>query len=263
VNRQVPNSVRSEQTQSSSFVHDPMVLKQVEECLKFSPSRMMTYVSTLNSSDTKIREEALVILARRFALRGSDTIAWKLVQILCDRVTLSIARSAQLWRLSPVVAEEVIEVTLSHLYDSVLASQESAQFWEIRFWVCFDRYLLSVLRRHRILGDKFVPSVPMDEMTVDTTQTRTPAYNWHDPSLRVVVAEGLAQLPGQYRTAFMLKHWAGFPESSVNPADKATIAAVMGVSDRTVRNYLSRAESILNSWRTSEAVVDNQERQTG
>jgi predicted transcriptional regulator len=51
------------------------------------------------------------------------------------------------------------------------------------------------------------------------------------------------------RTAYILKYAADMPEDSRRPDELRTIAKVLGVSGRTVRNYLRRAEQEIEEWR--------------
>jgi len=182
-------------------------------------------------------------------------LAWKIMGILTQRVQPSLLRSIRLWRFSPVVAEEFVESMVTSLYEAIMNGDESEFFWEIRFWVCFDRRQLTALKKHRLHSDRNQEPSALDTDYEDAQRhSRDRVNDFTNPSLRAIVAEGLSQLPENLRTAFMLKHWAGFPEHSADPSDRATIASIMGVSDRTVRNYLVRAEILLNNWRRDSAI---------
>jgi DNA-directed RNA polymerase specialized sigma24 family protein len=231
----------------NGFRHDPVVFAQFEECLKLSPSRLFRRIERPESL-LKIREETLVMLARHYGRRSADAIAWKLIKLLCDRVSLRIGRAVRLWRLTPLESEEIVDDVIANLYDAILVSESRGKFWEIRFWVCFDRFLLSTIRSVRNRRSKTL--VLNDDYHCSGTDAQeSQKTQWNDPAVRTVVAEGLAQLPENLRTAFILKHWSGFAEWSQDRQETKTIACVMGVSDRTIRNYLSRAETILNRWR--------------
>jgi DNA-directed RNA polymerase specialized sigma24 family protein len=65
-----------------------------------------------------------------------------------------------------------------------------------------------------------------------------------EPAL--LVPEALAQLDGNVRRALFLKV-QGFKERS-NDGNEPTISSLLGVSDRTVRNYLRAAEATLRPW---------------
>jgi hypothetical protein len=239
---------------SSNYSHDPKVVAQFAECLALSPSKLMEQIDSGAKRPEKVKEEVLVMLAREYRRRGKQALAWKIMLAICDRVRLSILRAVDLWRLSPIIREEFIEATIANLYDVVLGSDSPDIFWEIKFWVCFERRVLSSLRKHRLNDDRYVAVTDAEYVEKSTDVYTGKSLHPFDPEHRAIIAEGLAQLPEQLRTAFMLKHWAGFPEYSINGDEPATIAAVMGVSDRTVRNYLARAELLLNSWRQEQTL---------
>jgi hypothetical protein len=245
---------------ASSYSRDDVVISQYSECIKMSPSVLFERLQQIGGKQEKIREETLVMLARAFRRSGKETPAWKTMLLICERVRPSVLRAAKLWRLTPVVAEEFIESTLSTLYDVILNDIDDEPFWEIKFWVCFERRLLTALRKYRTYSDRYVEADAVDTgNSIRGNLDQNGSYNSTDPAFRVVVAEGLSQLPEHIRTAFMLKHWAGFPECSLDPNDRATIAQVMRISDRTVRNYLARAELLLNAWRHGDGTSVEEE----
>ncbi len=120
------------------------------------------------------------------------------------------------------------------------------EFWECRFLTCFDRRVRSILRdfsssrpSDAALDDDIAETLP-DPQTVDWTD---------DIAARVL----LDRLPEPMRTAFYLKHYMGYKEES---GHGPTIASTLGVSGRTVRNYLKKAEHLLSEWRKSDEAGD-------
>jgi hypothetical protein len=244
----------------AEYVYEPVVLAQFTECIQLPASKLIARLACIRDEKDHISEEALVMLARAFHKQEKDALAWKIILAVCERVQPSIVRSAKLWRLTPVNAEGFMEALLHEMYTFLLSDAESEVFWEIKFWVCFERRLLSTLRKFRLRDDR----------TLETETIEKPSYDYFgasgnsrlefsDPVTRAIIAEGLAQLPGNLRTAFMLKHWAGYPEHSSDPNEKYTIAQVMEVSDRTVRNYLARAEQLLCQWRDGKIALGKQQ----
>ena len=61
---------------------------------------------------------------------------------------------------------------------------------------------------------------------------------------RVEVREALRALPEQERRAFVLYHYEDWPQDE--------IAQTLGVTDRTVRNLLVRAQKRLEEWRAEK-----------
>jgi hypothetical protein len=228
----------------------PEVLAQFNECRLMTGFKLADRLDGDASRPDKVKEEALVMLARHFRATGADRLAWKVMLTITERVQPALIRAMKLWRLSPIVGEEFVESTISLLYEAILGDTDAEYFWEIKFWVCFERRLLSSLRKYRIQNDRYVePELENSFVESVADSSNSVSIDLDDPSLRAIIADGLAQLPENLRTAFMLKHWAGFPEHSEDKTNHATISHVMGVSGRSVRYYLSKAEKLLNEWR--------------
>lgn len=198
------------------------------------------------------REETLVHLIRLLRREGDGATADALLRGLMRRIESKVGRTVVVWGLGspPTTADEVIDDVLIDFCDRVLSEDPAETFWEVRFWVCLERRLLNVLRKWRYeLG--WTLEATEDELG-DTAFDREPAtLAWDEqPETQALVAEALALLPPEWRTAFVLKHWAGLQEEvSGGSADRQSIASVMGISGRTVRNYLLRAEKRLARWR--------------
>ena len=56
----------------------------------------------------------------------------------------------------------------------------------------------------------------------------------------------MQSLPEPIRTAIYLRFWEKWPENSIDPA-RVSIAKHLGVTDRTVRNYLRSGIALLRA----------------
>lgn len=65
------------------------------------------------------------------------------------------------------------------------------------------------------------------------------------------VRRGLARLPEELRTIFVLRHYFGW-QIEAEADDQSSISRRLGVTPRTVRNRLKRADDILRRWREGE-----------
>jgi DNA-directed RNA polymerase specialized sigma24 family protein len=138
--------------------------------------------------------------------------------------------------------EDLARDILLVVIEGVMSLAAEQEFWECRFWTCFDRRARTVLRDMR----RGSAEVALDDRA--ETDPRLPAGAEISVEVRAVAAEALGSLPEPLRTAFILKHYAGYQEESGDP-DEQTIARALGVTGRSVRNYLRRAERILAEWR--------------
>ena len=187
--------------------------------------------------------ETLAALARACAAEGAEDAAWDLLEVLTERVSGRIARHLQVWGVTQrETREDLAREILTRMYDGVACREVSQEFWECRFWVCFDRRARTVLRDFR--------AAEPEHAALDS---RPEALDTSAPPVddQVMARAALAALPEPLRTAFVLKHYAGYSEESADP-DENTIARVLGVSGRTVRNYLRRAQDLLGPWRRRE-----------
>jgi DNA-directed RNA polymerase specialized sigma24 family protein len=221
-------------------------------------------------SPGRTREELLVTFCRWLSDTGKTDEAWDVAAVLTTRVKGRIARTLSIWRLSfpPALAEELIEEIIVDFYNSIFDKSASGQFWEVRFWVAFDRNLLDIVRRRR----KQLDHVPAFNQEDNGFDDEPPSHSGHpdilslgkgmgDPETATLVAEALVGLPEAVRTAYVLKHYAGFAEEA--QGEGPTIASTLGVSGRTVRNYLARAEAHLVNWREGTLVSTKSKRTLG
>jgi DNA-directed RNA polymerase specialized sigma24 family protein len=219
-----------------------------------------------NRPEVRVREEALVAVCRLLAGRGQTDAAWRIALILAARVKHRIAHALRFWRLDQPdsVARDVADEVITALYAAVFDDGPKSRFWEIRFWVAFDRRLLTAIRTKRMEVDRTLDLVfagdDADDDGDEAALVIAPgvaeerAGSLSDPLMNALVVEALATLPERARTAYILKYAVGMPEDSSRADGPLTIASVLGVTGRSVRNYLRRAELAIERWRgdTSE-----------
>jgi len=190
--------------------------------------------------------EALVAVARGLTKSGLEAEAWTVVDILIRRVAPRTYRHLAVWGMAGGRDQEDVTRDIVHMMiECVLSTSPQNEFWECRFWTCFDRRVRSLLRdfSHRRVGD-----TSWDNAAEQLPDVRQAAVDWTD---NIAARALLDRLPEPMRTAFYLKHYAGYKEESAVP--EPTIASTLGVSGRSVRNYLRKAEQLLAEWREEEA----------
>lgn len=73
------------------------------------------------------------------------------------------------------------------------------------------------------------------------------------PEEFAMISQGLKKLPPHLRRAFVLRHRFGFKTEADNPVGddekELTIAAQLGVSGRTIRNWLKEVDRLLDGFR--------------
>jgi DNA-directed RNA polymerase specialized sigma24 family protein len=236
--------------------HREALVQDLLESWRHLPARIV-----LQKLDTGVREggipnEAYVAVARALIRAGADDEAWRVVELIARRTAGRTSRHIAVWGLAGTrhqedLAREIMQMTI----ESVISTSARDEFWECRFWTCFDRRARTILRDFRC--DR-TQEASWDEWTdnggkepANGVSHGVSSVDWVDS---LAARSALARLPEPLRTAFYLKHYAGYKEESRTA--EATVASALGVSGRSVRNYLQRAEQLLAEWRAEE--IDNE-----
>ena len=130
-----------------------------------------------------------------------------------------------------------------------------SEFWEVRFWVCLDRRLLNLIQKRQSVADNEhgpgdEPGAGNDDDGGDRVFARI-ADTAARPDRLAEHADALAVLTEAERTAVYLVYVEGLPEESDDP-ERLSAARVLGVTGRSVRNYLRRAKEKLKRYAAAE-----------
>ena len=196
----------------------------------------------------RLREETLVYALRECAARGDDEMAWGIAELLTERVSGHIARQLAKWRLPEEDADDVTRDLFALLFDVLFSREPSGEFWEVRFWVCLDRRLWNLVEKRQASLDSQLSegSEPTESESGESTLLRLPEVG-PGPEALAEYGEALTVLAEHERLAVYLKYIEGLPEESDDP-NRQSVARILGVTGRTVRNYLRRAEQKLREW---------------
>jgi DNA-directed RNA polymerase specialized sigma24 family protein len=199
----------------------------------------------------RLREETLVYFTRECAAHGDDDTAWKLAEMLVERVAPHVQRKLARWRLTPEDVDDCVRDLFAALWDALFDRSQTAEFWEVRFWVCLDRRLWNLIEKRQAVADTEISPGDQTEDGVEERDTEALFARIADtgpsPDSMAERAEALALLNENERLAVYLVFIEGLPEESEDP-DKPSAAKVLGVTGRSVRNYLRRAKDKLMAW---------------
>lgn len=203
------------------------------------------------SDESRLREETLVYFIRDCCLRGDADTAWNLVETLMERVTLHIQRRLAHWRLTTEDAEDCARDLFGEMAEALFDTETAQEFWEVRFWVCLDRKLYNLIdKRQRVEDSEMRPGDQETDAEGDKDADRL-LLQLADPSARpeemAEFADARAVLADNEWMAIYLVYYLGLPEESDDP-NRETAARTMGVTGRSVRNYLKRAKHKLMEW---------------
>ena len=200
-------------------------------------------------SPNRLREETLVYALRECAARGDDETAWQLATLLTERVSGHIARQLAKWRLPQEDADDVTRDLFALLFDVLFSREAVGEFWEVRFWVCLDRRLWNLVERRQASLDAQLSESgePAESEGGGESSLMRLVEGSPGPEALAEYAEALTTLAEHERLAVYLKYIEGLPEESDDP-ERPSVAKILGVTGRTVRNYLRRAEQKLREW---------------
>lgn len=196
----------------------------------------------------RLREETLAYALRECVAQGDDETAWGIAELITERVSGHIARQLAKWRLPQEDADDITRDLFALLFEALFSREASAEFWEVRFWVCLDRRLWNLVEKRQASLDAQLSegSEPQESESGESSLLRV-ADGGPSPEALAEYGEALTVLAEHERLAVYLKYIEGLPEESDDP-NRQSVAKILGVTGRTVRNYLRRAEQKLREW---------------
>ncbi len=236
---------RTLRTLSKGYVHEPAVVRQFNELISASRSHYWSRVSLKDAHSTDyLRLETMVCMIRDHIVHNEIQEAWKVLELLTDRVNHYISKCIRRWIfLSAAEIEEVSETVISKFYEFCLSLEPRAEFWEVRFLLCLERLVVTEARNIQQANSK-ISELPTgateDEYILDPLEQFVDNKGI-SPELSAQIRLALLSLPECNAQVFYLYHYEGWKQSEI--ADR------LNLSVRTIGNYMRRAEQQLLQWR--------------
>lgn len=226
------------------------VQRHIEQVLTLSEDEILRRARVRsNEDDDFLLSECLVYLIRLSVREGRRGRIDELTPILLTRCERSLRRSVR--GFDQVGEEEAREETLGRLALMLVDPGNGADFFEVRFDLALKRLRIDVcrqVRRRRAplvaidgigAGDDDSGAPGLDRLTDNIDPEALPASL--DAEQAAFLKEALQLLTEQERKALVLHHMVGVPIASKKLGVR-TLVDILGVSERTVRNFLRRAE---------------------
>ena len=254
---------RTRQSDGSPYHREPEAEAQIHALSILSEKSRARQLSGSQETDwtdaRRPREETLVYFLREYAGRGDREMAWQIAEALTDRVAGHVQRKLARWRLTAEDAEDCARDLFAALCTAVFDRGEAGEFWEVRFWVCLDRRLWNLVeKRQAVIDSEWSPGDQdrgAEEEAADQIFTRL-IDKGAGPEALAEYKEALTVLNENERTALYLVYIEGLPEESEDP-ERLSAAKVLGVTGRSVRNYLRRAKEKISVWEQSSNSLDS------
>lgn len=242
---------RARKDSGEAYTREGSVITQVTRlCGMPDAQRRKALTATYDGKDPlRPKEETIVYFVREYDRRGDKDAAWKLLETLVSRIPGHVGRELAKWRLPESEQNECMESLIVELYEAILSHEPGQEFWEVRFWVCLDRRIHAHAEKMQRVRDREVR--PADDFGTEEDSTHgaegvfaTLADTNASPEVIALRKDLQSRLSETEWQAVFLKYIEKLPEES-GDADKITIARILGVTGRSVRNYLRRAEKKL------------------
>lgn len=183
----------------------------------------------------ELKAETLVALIRGWDGRGDTQSVETATDALMGKVDGWLTRRLKRFFVNPTEREDARGEIILDALTGILSRADGDAFWECRFFVCLRRALWDVVGRTAKPTQSFVQADDTD--TTDWTPDTSPMT----PEVSAVKNDALTRLPPKEREVFVRTHLGGETQQE--------IAKTLGVTDRTIRNLLTRAETMLADWR--------------
>jgi DNA-directed RNA polymerase specialized sigma24 family protein len=232
------------------YTREPEVEAQVRQLSRLPDRARRERLMTVDRAHPAfVREETLVYCLREYHARGDADAAWQIADLLAQRVASHIRRKLSRWRLSADDRDECARDLFAEICLALFDRGPAAEFWEVRFWVCLDRRLWNLAERRQTAADNELRLADREdgEEEAGVDPLAQVADTRPGPETLAEHRDALRTLTENERLALYLRYVEGWPEESENP-DQPSVARVLQVTGRTVRNYLRRAEAKLRAW---------------
>lgn len=233
----------------------PTVDRQIQDTLKLDLEGLQRYCEeTDETSPDHLKAETLVYLIRHYHKVGNRPYVNDLSECLVNRC----AKLIYSW-LGNLEADErndgyldVIEGLFARILD---LSSDRSDYFQVRFWSGLKRLTVSVFKKQLIqLRCQSTGGYDLERIDALTQQgaVMVPATSLSrsvesEAINHVFLQAALTQVEEPYRSAYLLRYYAEWPIEDSDPTVQ-TISRRFGKTPRTIRNWLSRADKILEAW---------------
>jgi DNA-directed RNA polymerase specialized sigma24 family protein len=229
----------------------PIVERQIRDALPLDAAGLIARAQQRDESAADhLSPEALVYFIRR-ADRGGDRKTMNaLFRQLLERCSLFFRGKFR--GFTPEVRKDLQQEVLKKLTEDVLAADDRGDFAQVRFWSYIERKTIDACRaafRHAGDTESLDTGYSGDGENEGRTKLEQQVDRKLTPEQLTLLSKGLERLPPKLRQVFIMRHALGFAIGSDDPtadaANDLTLARRFGVSGKTIRNRLKKADELL------------------
>lgn len=227
---------------------------QIKDILRLAPDDLFERLEVIDFNDANyVKNESLAFLIRYHRKLGDDEMIDRLVKILMNRLKGQINKWIQILpaNLRLECFDEIVSNVITPIAD---LRDDRADYAQVSFGPWFNGRAIAGVRKYFRTGrfeQKPDERKPEDgdeaEVPPDVKKFRFGEILPEEQPL--LKREALDQLSDNERSAFVLKHLAQWEVENKDDS-VLTISKYLGVTSRTVRNWLNSAERKLAEWRS-------------
>ena len=233
-----------------------VVDRQINEALGLGDGELRNRLEVrVEESPAFLKEESLVYLIRHHHGAGNRDLVNDLAECLLKRCATRI--DGKLSGLRTDLREDGNSAVVAEVFGRILdLTDDLGDFLQVRFWMGIERITVDVFRKQVSQFDT-ESSGDYDQATIDDLTQRgavaVPTASAGRPVEseaidNVLIEAALHQLEEPIRSAYLLRHLKDWQIEDQDPAIQ-TISRHFGKTPRTIRNWLSKADEILEAWR--------------
>lgn len=256
-------------TDGRSLVRPDLVEREIAEALAMDDAALLAPVAARVSGGDGVKitgftgaaesagaaeslsSECLVFLIRRDLRRNQRRWADRLLPTLLGRCQKSLRGSVR--GFDGTSTDDVREEVLGRLVELLLDPGNGADFFEVRFALAFKRLTIDVCRRarRRAAGQLSLDGSLADDSDGLEGEIVEAVGSGFDAEDLVFLRQALASLDDEERRALVLHYGMGV---GINPrqGEEPGLVSILGLSERTVRNRLRRAEAKVRALKEKE-----------
>ncbi|MPZ13596.1 MAG: hypothetical protein GEU73_04100 [Chloroflexi bacterium] len=261
-----PEPLTHRNSAGEPYRREPIVEQQIVAAMRLGVDDLRVRAALDDrQSPAYLKEECLVYLIRCYSRAGERGLVNDLSDALLHRCAKLI--NGRLNSLGAEAAEEGYQDVVERLFSQIVdLESDRGDFLQVRFWPAleklavhaFNQQLASHKRAQSTVSITSVAGYDQDEDDEDGRIVRprgdleTASPSGESALVQDdVIRESLIRIEEPFRSAFLLRHYSGWPVEDQDP-NVQTISRHFGKDPRTIRNWLRRAEEALQRWREEQ-----------
>jgi DNA-directed RNA polymerase specialized sigma24 family protein len=258
-----PEPLTHRNTNGQVYQRDALVERQICWAVALDAAALRARADKSDLTDPDfLKEECLVYLIRHYHRAGDRRRVNDLALALLQRCANPIYK--YLGSLKADAAKQGHDEVIEKLFGLILdLNSDKGDFLQVRFGAvlkkmairAFNQQIKARKRALNLVPLSALPGYEQDDDNSGERRVKQVGQNYvataaadEEIIRQEMTLDALNHLQEPMRTAFLLRHYAGWPIEDQDPTVQ-TISRQFGKTPRTIRNWLEQAEAELERWR--------------